>query len=106
MQESGDQFYYEIQGSKADSCVMTIYLMKSNEQTPLEVKKFMEGKGMICEIPKTELQKPISEIKNINNYCTGPLKEALLQITVENLYDIVTKNIGPVALEQYTGKIQ
>ncbi len=101
IQESGDQFYYEIQGSKADSCVMTIYLIKSNEQTPPEVKKFMQGKGMICEVPKTELNKPISEIKNINDYCTGPLKEALLQITVENLYSLVVKNLGPEAMQGY-----
>lgn len=101
IKDSGDQFYYEIQGSKADSCVMIIYLMKSNDQTPPEVKKFMQGKGMICEVPKTELSKPISEIKNINDYCTGPLKEALLQITVENLYSLVVKNLGPEAMQGY-----
>lgn len=101
-----NEYKFEITGKKEDKCRVVVYMIKANEETISNVRGFLEGKGMVCEVPKTELQNPISEITNIKDYCTGPLKEALLQITVEKLYELVTKNIGPVALEQYSGKSQ
>lgn len=93
---------FEILGSKQQSCmILTKITLVDGKATP-EVKKFLEGKGMVCDIPKTVLAKnKISEVSSFGDYCTGPLKEALLQITVEKLYEIIVKNLGAKALESY-----
>lgn len=87
--------------------MMAVYMIKANEDTIPDLRGFLESKGMICEVPLKELGgRGVSEIETLYGYCTGPLKEAILQITVEKLYDLASKNIGPVAIEQYAGKSQ
>ena len=43
--------------------------------------------------------KNISQINDISDYCTGPLKEAALEIVLEKVYSIVVANIGQITLE-------
>ena len=52
-----------------------------------------------------EVTAQITKINNLNDYCTGQLKETILSITVEKLYEIIVKNIGNITLQLATQKI-
>ncbi len=96
-----NNYYYEVRGKKgAESCIVKVVLVKTNPNAAENLKRALEGKGMLCEIPRTLLAvTPLAKIENINDYCTGPLKEVLLEISLENLYEIVVKQIGPIAVQ-------
>ena len=97
-------FLYEVQGKKTEegvkNCIVKVTLVRLEESATPNLKKALEGRGMLCHVPRTLLaETPLSHIENINDYCTGPLKEVLLQISLEKLYDVVVKNIGPLSLQ-------
>ncbi len=96
-------FFYEVQGKQKDTelkCIVKITLLKSESNATPTLRTNLEGKGMVCTVPQKLLkEKGLSDIENINDYCSGPLKEALLQISLENLYTVVVKNIGSLALQ-------
>ncbi len=95
-----DTFKYEILGKKENTCIIETTLLKVSENKPVELKQALEGRSMRCAIPKEIiLEKQINEIGNLSNYCTGSLKEAILQITIDKLYEIIVKNIGPITTE-------
>ncbi len=94
---SGNKYTFTIQGQTNNKCVVTAKLEKTNEQTQFAVKQALEGKAMVCEMPKELLQeKYITHIPDLMNYCTGPLKEALQTITIENMYEQVVRNLSTV----------
>ncbi len=97
-------FSYEIKGSSTDgeikTCVVKVTLLKLEASATPNLRRALEGKGMLCHIPRAILaSQPISKIENVNDYCTGPLKEVILQISLEKLYEVVVKNIGPLSLQ-------
>ena len=97
-------FLYEIKGKKnvenEEKCIVKVVLVKLEETAPINLRKALEGEGMLCEVPKFLLkERSLSTIEDINNFCTGPLKEVLLQISLEKLYEVIVKNIGPLSLQ-------
>ncbi|MBS3167690.1 hypothetical protein J4216_01040 [Candidatus Woesearchaeota archaeon] len=95
-----DTYRYEILGKKSNSCIIKITMLEVSNTKPVEFKQALEGRSMKCAIPQNLLLgSSIKEIKNVNDYCTGPLKEAILEITIEKLYEIIVKNIGTLATE-------
>ena len=99
-----NQFLYEIQGKKTEEaeqrCIIKITLVHLEQTATPNLRKALEGRGMLCHVPSTLLaQTPLNKIENINDYCTGPLKEVLLQLSLDKLYEVVVKNIGPIALQ-------
>jgi len=96
-----DNLYnYEILGKRENNCLFNVKLEKVSETKTFELKQALEGKRMICSVPKETLQsQSLKEIESLTDLCTGPLKEVLLQINLDKIYEIVVKNIGPIALE-------
>lgn len=96
-----DNLYkYEVLGKKENNCLVNINLEKVSESKTVELRQALEGKRMVCVIPKETLQsKSLKEIESLTEFCTGPLKETLLQISLDKMYEIIVKNIGPIALE-------
>ena len=96
-----NQFVYDVRGKKgAENCIVKIQLVQVNPNAVENLKKALQGKGMLCEVPKAVLaEKTLAKIDDINDYCTGPLKEMLLEISLENLYEVVVKQIGPLAVQ-------
>lgn len=93
-------YVYEVRGRKGEECIVKIVLEKVSPAAGENLKTALEGKGMLCAVPLSVLQEQqLAKIENINDYCTGPLKEVLLEISLENLYEIVVKQIGPLAVE-------
>lgn len=92
-----NKYIYEILGKKGNNCIIEVTLLKLSESQPYDLKKALEGKSMKCAISTEMLQnQTIKQITNLNDYCTGPLKESILQITLDEMYDIIVKNIGPL----------
>ena len=97
----GHTFQYLISGTRLDSCIIDVTLLKTSDDSSYDLKSVLEGKNMRCAIPKEKLiEISIREMKDLNDFCTGQLKEAFLQITLNELYDLVVKNFGGEALNQ------
>ena len=106
LDKDGNTFSYEILGKTGSDCLVKVGMLKVAENQPADLKKALEGKDMECRIPQFLLQqRNIKVINNLNDYCTGQLKETILSITVEKLYEIVVKNIGNITLQLAAQKI-
>jgi len=95
--EDSNTYLYEIKGTRGDYCLMTAHLEKMGLDVESGVKTRLEGKGMVCEIdPNID----VYNTKELSVACTGPLKEALLQMSVEKLYGFVVKTFGKVLVQE------
>lgn len=95
----------KIIGKHGDYCRIFTVMTKPNSRLNAEMQEFFAGKGMVCEIPNKLLaDEGITNIKSMNDYCSGPLKEAILQASVDNLYQIVANNLGNQALNEYSAE--
>jgi len=96
----GNLYLYEVKGKKGNDCILTIFLKTIGTSQDEILNQMLAQKGMICGVPMDLLQiKNISQINDISDYCTGPLKEAALEIVLEKVYSIVVANIGQITLE-------
>lgn len=102
---NGNMQEFKVIGKHGDYCRIFTVMTKPNSKLNAEMQEFFAGKGMVCEIPNKLLaDEGITKIKNMNDYCSGPLKEAILQASVDNLYQIVATNLGNQALNQYSAE--
>ncbi len=93
-------FLYEIKGSRQDNCLILVEITKISDSASADLKETFEGKKMICNIPKQQFaETPVADIDQIIDYCTGPLKEAMLEVMIKELYSIIAKNLGGIVLE-------
>ena len=95
-----NQYMYNVLSKKKDNCLIEVRLLTLSETRPYDLKQALEGKSMTCSIPRVVLQsQTLAQISNLNDFCSGQLKEAILQITIDEMYSIIVKNIGPIAVE-------
>jgi len=100
IESDNGQFMYDTLGSKGDMCVTKITLTKLKEDAKQDLKDQLEGKAMVCEIPKTSIgDNSLFNTKDVSAYCTGPLREVFLQISLEKLYSFVVATFGPTAVD-------
>jgi len=94
-----DVYNYYIRGKKDDNCVVKITMLQVSEKKSLSMKEGLEGRYMDCAVPmKLMSEKPINKMSEINDYCTGPLKEAILEISLQKMYELIVKDIGNVTI--------
>ena len=97
---SQNNYNYEVLGKKRDNCIIEVTLTKVSDTQPADMKQALEGRSMKCAIPRSTLETtPVNNIDSLNDYCTGPLKEAILQLTLDKMYDLIVKNLGPLSAE-------
>jgi hypothetical protein len=89
--EDNNVYLYEIKGDEGNKCVLTVHLDKVGMEVTDTIKTNLENKGMLCEVGK---ETNIYNTKELNTDCTGPLKEAILQMTVERLYAVMVQTFG------------
>jgi hypothetical protein len=90
-------YKYTISGIRSGDCKLTVELKKMAVGTEPAKAVLLEGKGMVCKVPKKEIQKIEStQITGLLNYCSGPLKEGMYQLIIEKLYTLVIANLGDV----------
>ncbi len=90
-----NQLNYYVIGRSGSDCVAKITMAKVSEKQNVDLRKALEGRSMDCAVPMDVLkEKGMNQVDNIYDYCTGPLKEAFLDITLQKMYDLVVKNLG------------
>jgi len=96
-----NNFYeYKINGNKGSLCSMDIKLLKMGVGTPFDLVQKLEGKSMKCSIPINVLaNQNFDEVGSLMNYCSGPLKEGILELIIDRMYGLIIKNIGEIAIE-------
>ena len=97
--EDNNIYDYVIEGSKKDSCIVSIKLRRMGIGTPVDLVNKLEGKNMGCNIPKANLNARIDEIKDLLNFCSGNLKEGIYEIIIDRLYGLILKNLGGIITE-------
>lgn len=95
----GGLYEYRINGKKGEECIATVHLVKTSDSIQPDKKEKLENKKMNCKIPLELLKtKELAEWKELSEYCSGELKEAILEISLEKLYGVVVSNIGEVSM--------
>lgn len=98
-----NKYLYEVDGSRDDNCMITVHLLEVGMEVDAKIKDRLVNKGMVCEVP---VGVDMYNVKELSVFCTGPLKEVLLQMTVERLYGFVIENFGQnVVQEQLDDKL-
>ena len=93
-------YSYEVLGKRKDNCIVRVFMLKAGPSIAGNIAEALKGKGMICEIPLEILfVNSVSDVGNLNSYCTGPLKEMLLEISLNQLYTLVTEKLGVISME-------
>lgn len=95
---NSNTYLYEIKGSWKDYCRVNIKVMDV-AGSDLETKEKLEGKGMLCRIPKVNTNVTIDNVNNLLDYCTGSLKESMLELIIQRLYEVIVSNIGKISVE-------
>ncbi len=93
-----NKYQFKVRGEKdLQTCIITIFLIQPDPQLSLPARQVLQNKGMVCEIPNELLVGyKITEVPNHLLYCTGPLKEALQAITIENMNNQIVKNLSDI----------
>jgi len=95
----GNTYLYEIKGSWKEYCRVNIKVMDVASSDKY-LKETLENKGMLCRIPKTQITNvSIDKVDNLLDYCTGPLKESMLELIIKRLYEVIIANIGRISVE-------
>ncbi len=98
--KDGSTYNYQILGDKKDNCIIKVTLLSMSLTQSADLKKALEGRSMTCSVSKEYLEtNPFNDIRNLNDYCTGPLKEATLEITIDQMYELIVQNIGPIVAD-------
>jgi len=95
-----NKYNYEILGKKKENCIIEATLLNLSNNQPKDLRDALNGRSMKCSIPVEILRnKPVKDIENLNDYCNGPLKEVILEITIEKMYDLIVRNLGKISTE-------
>lgn len=99
LEKEGNILLYKILGHK-EKCEVSIQVLKMSEDTEEDVEKAFTGKEMICKFDVGQLrEEDVTEIKDVLEYCSGPLKESMYEIMIQKLYNVVAQNMGGIISE-------
>ena len=91
MDDKGSIFIYQISGSTGIKCEVKVTLEKLPLEAEYDTKILFEGKSMTCIIDKT-----LGFSNDILPSCTGPLKEAVYELTIQKMYNILAQSLGDI----------
>jgi len=98
LEEEGSVTYYEIEGEEGNDC--RIYIKLESLSSAGKNAALFEDADMICDVPKEEFSRMnTDEMMDNLDYCHGRLKEAIYEVTLKNLYGLVTRDMGNVLNE-------
>jgi hypothetical protein len=80
---------YRINGLSRGKCLVTV----KNNWVKLDEAKPIEGKSMLCSLPKGVVMAPESDL----NECHGLLKESLQDVIIERMHTYIVQNIGQIS---------
>ncbi len=80
-------------------CNLKITLKRVVVGAPTEFKE-LEGKSMLCRIPKNELSSvDFDKMTDLIKLCSGELKEGLYEIIIQRMYSLVISQMGDIVKE-------
>lgn len=80
--------------------MMQVTLSKMGSGFSQEQITLFEGKSMMCKLPMSKIESsPSTEIKDLINHCSGPLKESIYEYMIQKLYGLIINNLGDVVEE-------
>ena len=89
--EEGSTFIYQIERSQFNNCIVKVTLESMPEEADQESKFLFEGKSMTCTVPKGSTFNT-----EVLGYCSGPLKEAIYELTIQKMYNILAQSLGDI----------
>jgi len=93
--DNNNIYDYSVKGKSKDFCVVDIFLRRMAKGTELDIVEKLEGKSMRCKFPADKVKSiGIEDMENMLNYCSGGLKEGILELAVEKLYGLIIENLG------------
>jgi hypothetical protein len=93
-------YYYKLNPTLRNRCKLLIKFEKAQEGTSPEHIALLEGKSMMCILPKQKMQTlSILEMNEIMPYCSGPLKEGIYELIVKRMYELIITNLGEITEE-------
>ncbi|MBI2105646.1 hypothetical protein HYT56_02295 [Candidatus Woesearchaeota archaeon] len=88
---------YTIKGKDDEDCILKVEVKEVSSDFSATTRRQFEGKFMLCKIPRNEFSRMKFEAMGGNlDYCSGPLKEAMYDIVVKKLYNLVVKDMSTV----------
>ena len=91
--EDNNIIEYKILGKEQESCKVQVTILQIDPEASFATIEAFEGKSMTCLLPK---ETQVRASKDIINYCSGPLKEAMYELIIQKLYSYVAQNIGDI----------
>jgi len=84
---------YQVQGKEGDKCKVMVAFVQAKEG--ISETESLEGKDMICKIPLRVAQNPEDDL----SYCSGELKEKMLEIIIQRMHEYIYQNMGEIKKE-------
>ena len=97
--EDGGITFYKIMGKEGDNCRLYIQVKTLTGLSEENAILFKDA-DMTCDIPRTDFGRmKMAEMMDNLDYCHGRLKEAILEVTLKQVYGLVTRDMGNVLKE-------
>lgn len=95
--KNNNLYSYEISRSLFSYCNLNIKFEEAALGSEVEIKTLLEGKSMHCKLPKSNLKNiDINEMKDLLNYCSGPLKEGLYELMIKKMYSLIIGQMSSI----------
>jgi len=96
-QKNNNLYVYTIFNSIDKECSIDIKLERLAPGSDPDLVRLLEGKSMSCKIPKTLLAETnLDDLDNILQYCTGELKEGILELIIQKMYTLIIENLDEI----------
>lgn len=93
--DNNNIYDYKVKGKSGNNCVIEISLRRMAIGTEVNIVSLLEGKSMTCYLPADKVKGlKLEEMENLVNFCSGPLKEGILELALERIYGVIVQNLG------------
>ncbi|MEK6934913.1 MAG: hypothetical protein AABW46_03470, partial [Nanoarchaeota archaeon] len=96
-----NNFYeYNVFRSLGAGCKLRVSVDKVAPGSAPDIRDLLESKSMECVIPKAILERQAyDDIENVLDYCSGELKEGVLQLIIKRMYSLVITDLDEIVKE-------
>ena len=84
-------FKYTILEKKDDNCLVNVELIEVSSKLDDLTKQRFQDRSMNCLLPISE-----GFTTDNLNLCEGPLKEAIYEVTIQKMYNLLAQNLGDI----------
>lgn len=92
--DEGSTFIYQITGKENNQCKVRVTLVDMPIETDPDTAELFEGKSMDCIVDKGS-----TFSTEILPQCTGQLKEAIYELTIQKMYNILAQSLSDILAE-------